>query len=666
MKGFAASADARIRGEHLDAPRGGTRGRRRGRVLAAALGALGLLGAVHAASAGSTAHLRPASAAPARSMGPAPVTKSQGTVPPNNPPANIPPNPDFLSSCSSSSFDNSQGCVRATLQAIDNGRAQEGLPGMSLPTDWYSLNAQQQLYVATNLERTSRGLPALSGMATALDGSATQGAAQSQDPTPPSGFPWTSWGSNWAGAVGNPLEAIYYWMYDDGMNSGNIDCTPSNTSGCWGHRDNVLMSLSCQPCLMGTGYVSNGYQGYPSWAEILVDTSGSPQLDYSWSQLTPYLVDGGAGPLDPDLFEFASDHANNRVWNAYDQTLAANGPGIYSLPSAVSIGGIVHVFTWAANGDLVEFVSDHQNGRVWNAYDHSLDAGGGGQISGSPYVLLDKNGLVHVFVPSASGHLMEYLPDHVGGRVWNAYDHTLDAGGGTPINGSPTALVDASGLVHVFVESSTNHLMEYLPDHVGNHVWDAYDHTLDAGGATVTAGTPSAILDPNHQVHVYVQSYDGHLFEYLPDHVGGHVWNAYDHTLDAGGGTTVSGAPSALFDPGSGMVHVFVASGAGHLMEYLPDHVGGHVWNAYDHSLDAGGSTTVTGVPDAVDDTGSGMVHVFVRSGANDLYEFLPDHAGGHVWNAYDHTADAAGPTIGTDPDVLDVGGVIQVYVGGE
>jgi len=649
-------------GEHS----GDTRRRRRGRALAAAVAVLGLLGVVRAGADGAGTHPRPTSAAPARSEGPAPVTRSQGTVPPNNPPANIPPNPNFLDDCSGTTFDNSQGCARATVQAIDNGRAQEGLAGMSLPSDWYSLTAQQQLYVATNLERTIRGLPALSGMATALDQSADQGAAQSEDPTPPSGFPWTSWGSNWAGAVGNPLEAIYYWMYDDGEGSGNIDCTQSNTSGCWGHRDNVLMSLSCQPCLMGTGYVSNGYEGYPSWAELLVDTSGSPQLDYSWSQVTPYLSDAGAGPLDPDLFEFVSDHANNRVWNAYDQTQAANGPGIYALPSAIAIGSVIHVFTWAADGDLVEFVSDHQNGRVWNAYDHSLDAGGGGPISGSPYALLDGNGLVHVFVPGANGHLMEYLPDHANGHVWNAYDHTDDAGGGTPINGSPTAIMDAAGLVHVFVESSTNHLMEYLPDHVGGHVWNAYDHTLDAGGATVTAGTPSAIVDANHLVHVYVQSYNGHLYEYLPDHVGGHVWNAYDHTLDAGGGTPVANAPGAVFDPGSGLVHVFVESASGHLMEYLPDHVGGHVWNAYDHSLDAGGATTVNGVPDAVYDTGSQMVHVFVRSGANDLVEFLPDHANGHVWNAYDHTDDAAGPTIGTDPGVLDVGGVIQVYVGGE
>jgi hypothetical protein len=227
---------------------------------------------------------------------PAPVTGTAGTVPPSNPPQSIPPSPNFLNSCSGSSYDNSAACTNAALAAIDNARAYEGLSGMGLPSDWYSLSATQQLFVATNLERQDRGLPVLSAMATALDQAATQGAAQSQDPEPPGGFPWSSWGSNWAGAVGNPLEAMYYWMYDDGLGSNNVDCTPSNTSGCWGHRDNVLMPLACAPCVIGTGYVGNGYQGYPSWAELLVDSSGNPQIDYTWAQLLGGPTASGPGP----------------------------------------------------------------------------------------------------------------------------------------------------------------------------------------------------------------------------------------------------------------------------------------------------------------------------------------------------------------------------------
>jgi hypothetical protein len=155
---------------------------------------------------------------------------------------------------------------------------------MVLPTNWAQLSPEQQLFVATNLERTVRGLPALTAMATTLDQAARQGAAQDTDPGPPHGFPYSQWASNWAGAVGNPLEAVYFWMYDDGAGSANIDCTPSNDTGCWGHRENILVRLPCRECLMGTGWDEGGYRGDPSTTELLVESSGKPGVDFTWQK----------------------------------------------------------------------------------------------------------------------------------------------------------------------------------------------------------------------------------------------------------------------------------------------------------------------------------------------------------------------------------------------
>lgn len=155
---------------------------------------------------------------------------------------------------------------------------------MVLPSNWGALSAQQQLFVATNLERTARGLPALSTMVSPLDQAAQAGAAANADPSPPPGFGFEEWGSNWAGAVGNPLEAIYYWMYDDGPGSNNIDCTDSDTSGCWGHRDNILIQISGPNLEMGVGYVATSYQGSPSWTELLVGATQPAPVDFSWQQ----------------------------------------------------------------------------------------------------------------------------------------------------------------------------------------------------------------------------------------------------------------------------------------------------------------------------------------------------------------------------------------------
>jgi hypothetical protein len=202
-----------------------------------------------------------------------------------NPTQNLAPQPNFFNDCSAT-FDSSAGCQAAALQAIDNGRASEGLAPMELPTNWAQLSAAEQLFVATNLERTVRGLPAFEGMSSALDQSAASASSANTDPVPPSGFYASFWTSNWAGGVGSALESIYLWMYDDGPGSPNANCQGGDTSGCWGHRDDILASFSCSPCVVGSAVDTNAYEGEPSWAELMAATSGSPALSFAWSQVS--------------------------------------------------------------------------------------------------------------------------------------------------------------------------------------------------------------------------------------------------------------------------------------------------------------------------------------------------------------------------------------------
>jgi hypothetical protein len=224
----------------------------------------------------------PATTVPPAALAP-PTVPAHAVNAPGTLPANIAPQPNFLESCSGSQYDDSFPCVAATLQAIANGRSHEGLPPMVLPTNWSQLSPQQQIFVATNLERTVRGLAPLTAMARSLDGAAQQGAAEDIDIGPPHGFPFLEWGSNWAGAVGNPLEADY------GANTANIDCIASNETGCWGHRENILIRLPCRVCLMGTAWDGVGYKGDPSMTELLVESSGSPAVDLTWRQESAYL-----------------------------------------------------------------------------------------------------------------------------------------------------------------------------------------------------------------------------------------------------------------------------------------------------------------------------------------------------------------------------------------
>ncbi len=82
-------------------------------------------------------------------------------------------------------------------------------------------------------------------------------------------------------------------------------------------------------------------------------------------------------------------------------------------------------------------------------------------------------------------------------------------------------------------------------------------------------------------------------------------------------------------------------------------------------SVGAGGGGAVAGTPGAVYDAGQDIVHIYVRSPGGHLVEYVSDHAFGQVWNAYDLTGDSGGPGVEGTPSPVVTGGAIQVYVGG-
>lgn len=135
-------------------------------------------------------------------------------------------------------------CRTAAVGAINLGRTREGLRHFTLPSNWTSLTPAQQMLVVSNDERKVRGLRQITRLSTALNTLAMTGAATNSDPLLSS---WTvegkqayGWASNWAITPGGPLYSNFLWMYDDGIGSGNIDCSATSTSGCWGHRHNIL------------------------------------------------------------------------------------------------------------------------------------------------------------------------------------------------------------------------------------------------------------------------------------------------------------------------------------------------------------------------------------------------------------------------------------------
>ncbi len=238
---------------------------------------------------------RPVAARPVAPRPPAPPVipvVGHPIVPPANPPANIAESPDFASICRQDGAA-SAPCITAATEAINAGRAHEGLGAMVLPSNFAALAPGEQLFVLTDVERVDRGLPPVVGMVAQLDTDAQNAAGANTDPTPsppPPGVTVMTWASNWAEAAG-PLGSNYNWMYDDGPGSGNIDCTTSSPASCWGHRDNELgynaskLAASHGVLVMGAAQATVAADSpWTSDAILLAIVSATPAFTYTWAQ----------------------------------------------------------------------------------------------------------------------------------------------------------------------------------------------------------------------------------------------------------------------------------------------------------------------------------------------------------------------------------------------
>ena len=260
-----------------------------------------------------------------------------GNLPPSNPTANVAPSPNFNSSglCHNTAaatpcanpcvrlvgassnrhpvfpaFSGTPTCTSFVLRALNVARTDEGLPAIVLPTNWFTLKPQEQLFVIVDLERTDRGLPPYLGLNRQLHATAQSAAAHEADPSYASNFragldPEGVRGMGGTLALGyTTLEADYVWMYEDGWGgraslTPNIACTFAGALGCWGHRDQLLgfdgtynygVGLHCTTCEMGTGFaVVNGTGSFTSLIEL--PAGSPPPMYFTWAQnVVPFLT----------------------------------------------------------------------------------------------------------------------------------------------------------------------------------------------------------------------------------------------------------------------------------------------------------------------------------------------------------------------------------------
>jgi hypothetical protein len=145
--------------------------------------------------------------------------------------------------------------------------------------------------------------------------------------------------------------------------------------------------------------------------------------------------------------------------------------------------------------------------------------------------------------------------------------------------------------------------------------------------------------------------------EFVNDGAGGRLWNDYNQTADSQG-PNITGRPSAITYGLS--VHVESRSTNGDLVEFDNDGANHRLWNSYDLTQAAGGPTI--GADPAVVLYQGTAVHIFAEAANGDLVQYTNDGAGGRLWNAYDLTELTSGPSIGGDPSPVIIGSSVDVF----
>ena len=188
------------------------------------------------------------------------------------------------------------------LSSIDAARkSEEGLAPLSLNVPRFArLSVPEQVFVLSNLERTTRGLYPAMLMVKRLNSIATSAARHDRDPIDSGrGF-----SSNWSSSppsLGQVASfADFGWMYDDGPPPQyifrNVDCARVGQSGCWGHRENILSRplagwSGCPSELVtGSGYAPNTVQG-PSVSQIFEVACANANVGatFTWRTAVQYL-----------------------------------------------------------------------------------------------------------------------------------------------------------------------------------------------------------------------------------------------------------------------------------------------------------------------------------------------------------------------------------------
>lgn len=415
-----------------------------------------------------------------------------------NPSANIAPT--YYQTCETDGFD-SPACTTAVIQQINQANKAEGGEEIHLPPNYASYSGADQVFILTNLERLAFGLPPTPGLNATVTQDALTGAQDLTDPTIAASLPtgqsiWT-WNSIWAEDI-NPASAVFNWLFNDGLGSGNIDCTTTQQEGCWGHRDNILIDWdkvftengwSSPPAYFTTaGAADLALQnGLSSMTELTIATDGSdpvPSTTMTWEAIAA-TYPSGQSPVTP--FSQSAPVLDNSIVsvNGSSQQYLLEQGVLHPIPSSA----LASLFM--AQGDAVDNVSTLPTLPIGGPTVVPFPSGTLVQAMGQPEVYEVINGVLqHIANPNVF---------YANGYQWHQIHRipTLEAfwPTGTPITSAvnPVAgqLIRFSGHSAIYIDwnGQLHHIANPQVFEENGWSWDNVI-TLSDGSSTPSLGSP--------------------------------------------------------------------------------------------------------------------------------------------------------------------------------
>lgn len=374
----------------------------------------------------------------------------------------------------------------------------------------------------------------------------------------------------------------------------------------------------CATCSAGhTSVVSSVNVGSTGSGSITVIEENNAASGQTTLTVTNWLVSGGnAGAVSK--------------WLVGDQD-ATPAAGRYS-------NGLMAVFARGRDNNLYYKLSNNWGG-AWTSL------GGGGGLRGSPAVVQYGDGHLEVYT-RWSDDTLRYLSQLSPSGGWSTTWVSLS---GNKIQGSPSAVLNSGGGVHVAVWQADNQL---------GFAWKAtatgaWTNVATVGG--ILTANPSAIVDAANRVSVVVRNitFGGHIIrQSAPGSGTWGVWTALYGTFDTG---------LAVGKNSDGRLEVFGVGPDGAMNHNWETCTGGcNTWSGWS-SL--GGQWTRTPV---VARNANGTLEVFaVKLTNSTAYDNAPYHIsqlngwGGWAW--LDGQMRVGRPAIGTYAD-----GHLEMYVRGD